>query len=59
MNNVSDNVEKSKLLYFVQKIFTENRTVYEIIWKNNNTSGQITDENILERGKDANCMPDN
>jgi hypothetical protein len=36
MSNVSDKIcrEKSKHIFYFQKLFPENRAVYEIMWKN-------------------------
>jgi hypothetical protein len=43
--------EKNKTLFYVQYLFffSENRAVYEIMWKEYGTAGQSTDDNIIRR----------
>jgi len=38
---------------------SENRSVYEIMWKKYGTARLATDDNIIRRRKDVMCMLDN
>jgi len=55
MRNVSDkSCTENQITHFVFSNFSpENRTVYEIMWKNVVERGQATDDNMAH----AHCMP--
>ena len=40
-------------------MFSENRAVYETMWKKYGRARRATDENRMQCGKDAICVPDN
>jgi hypothetical protein len=56
MRNVSDTgVDKTKTHFIFSRLFFfENRSFYEIMWKNVADSGEATDDNVAY----ANCMLD-
>jgi hypothetical protein len=49
--------QKTDLMF--SNLFSENLTVYEIMWKNTVLARQATDDNIVQHRKGAICMPDN
>jgi hypothetical protein len=51
MRNISgkSHRENQNTHFYIQQIFTENRAVYEIMWKSFGTARQATDDNITLR----------